>query len=48
MTEEQIAVLKAYTDQLHGLLNDPQPGLATWNQAVERLITKIAVFGGLY
>lgn len=47
MTEEQIEVLKSYTNQLHGLLSDPQPGVASWNEAVMRLISRIAVFGGL-
>lgn len=42
--DEKIAALRTLSTRLDGLLRDPQPGLATWSDAVGRLLTEIATF----
>jgi len=43
----EINTLKILNDRLSNLLNDPQPGLATWNMAVGECVRKIGNEGKL-
>lgn len=43
-TEEFIAWLKNEVDQLQGLLNDPQPGLASWCIMFAERMNKISTY----
>lgn len=36
--------LKELSRQLSGLMKDPQPGLATWNAMLTKVLKKIAEF----
>jgi hypothetical protein len=36
--------LKQLSDQLAGLMNDPQPGLRTWGQCLYEVLKEISLF----
>lgn len=41
---EMIKELQDLSRRFQGLMADPQPGLATWDAAVGRILTEIAKF----